>query len=263
MVASVGLPLHVPGGVAGCGRPLSDHPEGADLRADRRPRRRPYHVAARTPRRRAQLGLPLLLVAGRHLHPRGAAAVRLHGRGEGVAAVADPRRRRQGLPAAHHVRPRRRTPAARAGIAVAGGLRGLEARPDRKRGARSVPARRVRRGDRLPASGPALRARLRAERLADRTGAARPAGGGLGGAGRGHLGGARSEAPLHPLQGDGVGCLRPSREGRRAVRSRRAGRTMEAPSGRGARGGLRTGVRPGAKLVRAVSTGPGSSTPAC
>ena len=44
-------------------RPLADHAQGADLRADRRHRRGADHVAARAARRRAQLGLSLLLAA--------------------------------------------------------------------------------------------------------------------------------------------------------------------------------------------------------
>ena len=47
---------------------LAHHAEGADVRADRRDRRRADHVAARVDRRRAQLGLPLLLAARRDLH---------------------------------------------------------------------------------------------------------------------------------------------------------------------------------------------------
>ena len=49
-------------------RPLADHAEGADLRAHRRHRRRADHLAARAARRRAQLGLPLLLAARRDVH---------------------------------------------------------------------------------------------------------------------------------------------------------------------------------------------------
>ena len=49
------------------------HAEGPDLRADRRHRRRRDDLAARADRRPAQLGLPLLLAARRHLHAAGAA----------------------------------------------------------------------------------------------------------------------------------------------------------------------------------------------
>ena len=70
-------------GRARCGRytgewrdvvaPLADHAEGAHLRADRRDRRRADDVAARVDRRRAQLGLPLLLAARRDAHAARAA----------------------------------------------------------------------------------------------------------------------------------------------------------------------------------------------
>ena len=48
-------------GLARGGRPLADHAQGADLRADRRHRRGADDLAAGGARRRAQLGLPLLL----------------------------------------------------------------------------------------------------------------------------------------------------------------------------------------------------------
>ena len=54
--------------VARAGAALADHAEGAHLRADRRHRGRADHLAARAARRRAQLGLPLLLAAGRDAH---------------------------------------------------------------------------------------------------------------------------------------------------------------------------------------------------
>ncbi len=50
------------------------HPQGADLPAHRRDRRRRHHLAARADRRTPQLGLPLLLAARLHLHPAGAAS---------------------------------------------------------------------------------------------------------------------------------------------------------------------------------------------
>ena len=59
--------------VGGRRAPVADHAQGADLRPDRRHRRRGHHLAARAARRPAQLGLPLLLAARRHLHAAGAA----------------------------------------------------------------------------------------------------------------------------------------------------------------------------------------------
>ena len=48
--------------------PLAHRPQGADVRPDRRHRRRADDVAARVDRRRAQLGLPLLLAPRRDAH---------------------------------------------------------------------------------------------------------------------------------------------------------------------------------------------------
>ena len=47
---------------------FAGHAQGAHVRADRRDRGRADHVTARVARRGAQLGLPLLLAARRHLH---------------------------------------------------------------------------------------------------------------------------------------------------------------------------------------------------
>ncbi len=96
------------------GRPaLADHAQGADVRADRRHRRGRDDLAAGGARRRAQLGLPLLLAARRDVHPSGAGPDRLHRRGGRVAGVAAARDRRQPGPAADHVRRRRRAAASR------------------------------------------------------------------------------------------------------------------------------------------------------
>ena len=80
--------------------PVADGAQGAHLRADRRHRRRPDDLAARAHRRRAQLGLPLLLAARRGLHAVGAQHRRLHRRGAVVAQLAAARGgRRSGQPA--------------------------------------------------------------------------------------------------------------------------------------------------------------------
>ena len=83
-----------------------DHAEGADLRADRRDRRRADDLAARGDRRRAQLGLPLLLGARRDVHAPGAAARRLHRGGARLAGLAAARGRRPPGADADHVRRR-------------------------------------------------------------------------------------------------------------------------------------------------------------
>ena len=59
LVARVVGPLHVPGPWREAVDALADHAQGADLRADRRHRRRADDLAARAARRRAQLGLSL------------------------------------------------------------------------------------------------------------------------------------------------------------------------------------------------------------
>ena len=104
-------------------------------------------------RRLAQLGLPLLLAARRLVHAAGAARHRLRRGGEGLAGVAAARRgRRPGGPA-DHVRPRRLAPHPGVRAGLAGRLRGLQPGPDRQRGLRAAPARRVGRGARDAAPG--------------------------------------------------------------------------------------------------------------
>ena len=103
------------------GRPaVAAHPQGADLRADRRHRRGRDDLAAGGARRRAQLGLPVLLAARRRVHPAGAGQDRLHRGGRRVAGVAAARDRRQPGPAADPLRRGRRAarPGARAALAA-------------------------------------------------------------------------------------------------------------------------------------------------
>jgi hypothetical protein len=61
MVGALVRPLHVRGRVPRGGPDLADRAQGDDLGGDRRADRRAHHVSAGRPRRRAQLGLPLLL----------------------------------------------------------------------------------------------------------------------------------------------------------------------------------------------------------
>ena len=132
--------------------------QGTDLRADRRNPRRGDHLAARTARRPAQLGLPLLLAARRHLHPAGAAGHRLRRRGARVAGMAGARGRRRSAQTC------RSCTASTAGAgcpnraALAAGLRGLGTGAGRQRRGRPVPARRLGRGARRPAPGARIRA---------------------------------------------------------------------------------------------------------
>src|SRR5437773_186351 len=60
--------------VPGAERP---HPEGPDLRPDRRGRGRRHHVTSRDPRRRAQLGLPLHVDSRLGVHALGHAHARV------------------------------------------------------------------------------------------------------------------------------------------------------------------------------------------
>ena len=75
-----------------------DHAQGAHLRADGRHRRRADHLAARGDRRRAQLGLPLLLGARRDAHAPGADPRGLPRRGGRLARLAAARRGRLARP---------------------------------------------------------------------------------------------------------------------------------------------------------------------
>ena len=122
--------------------------EGAHLRADRRHRRRADDVAARAARRRAQLGLPLLLAARRDVH-----ALRADDR------AATPTRRARGATGccARSPATRRSCRSCTASPASGGspsceldwlpGYEGSRAGAHRQRRARAVPARRLRRGD--------------------------------------------------------------------------------------------------------------------
>ena len=83
---------------------LADHVEGSDLCADGGHRRRADHLAARATGRAAQLGLPLLLAARRYADAPGADEHGILRRGEGVARLAAPSRRRKPGGYPNHVR---------------------------------------------------------------------------------------------------------------------------------------------------------------
>ena len=90
-----------------CRPPLADYAEGHDFRSDRRTSRCPHDLAARMSRRRAQLGLSLLLAPRRHVHALFAARDRLHRGSGGLSRLAPPGRRRRSLRTADHVQHRR------------------------------------------------------------------------------------------------------------------------------------------------------------
>ena len=247
-------------------RPLADHPQGADLRADRRHRRRADHVAARAASAASATGTTA--TAGCATPTFTLYALIIGGYTDEAAAWRDWLLRAvAGDPPDLQIMygVARRAPADRVGAAVAARLRGLEAGAHRQRRRRAVPARRLRRGDGRAAPGAARgldaddASLLDVERtLLEFLETA------LAGARRRHLGGARPAAALHPFEGDGVGRVRP-----RASRPssdfgldgpvERWRQLRDADPRRGLRARLRRRpqhVRPALRLAR-------RSTPAC
>ncbi len=166
----------------------------------------PTTLIAGADRRAAELGLPLLLAAGRHVHPHGPPAVRV-----------PPTRRRPGESGCSGRWPARgRNCTSCTGSPVSGGCRRWNCPGCR---ASRAPARcglemgRYNQfqldvfGETLDCLHLARHYGLtrRGRRLADRKGIARPSGTGVDGAGRRDLGGPRPEAALHPFQVDGRG----------------------------------------------------------
>src|SRR5262245_54064793 len=96
----------------GSGETFTYYFEGFDLRADRRDRRR-HHLAARAPGWREELGLSLLLAAGRHFHAVSLYEPRILRGSEGVARLAAAGYCRQPAPNPDHVWRRRRAVVAR------------------------------------------------------------------------------------------------------------------------------------------------------
>jgi hypothetical protein len=80
---------------------------------------------------------------------------------------------------------------------------------------------------------------------------------------RGHLGRPRPAPPLHPLQGHGLGGLRPRRTGRGGVRARRSRRPLAPQAGRDPRRGLPRGFTTPTEAGSPSTTDRASSTPAC
>src|SRR5215213_7709473 len=105
--------------------------ESADLQPNWRYRRCPDDLAAGGDRRRAELGLSLLLDPRCHPDPLLAAELRLHRGGRGLAALAAALRRRAAGGDANHVWAGWRAPLAGAGAAMAERLRRQPARSHR------------------------------------------------------------------------------------------------------------------------------------
>src|SRR6188472_15784 len=225
--------------------------------------RRRDDVAARGARRRAELGLPLLLAARRNPHAPRAGPRGLRRRGPRVARLAAPRNRGATGRGADHVRDRRRAAADGGRAGVAPGLRALNARADRERGVPTAPARRLRRGAGRALPRPALGARAVEGRLGAHPQAAPVARGGLARARRGDLGGARAATALHALQGDGLGRVRPCGSHDRGGRARRASRSLACPSRGDPRRGLsRRPLRDARRVHAVVWAGPARRQPA-
>ena len=126
-------------------RPLADHPEGTDLRPNRRDGRGADDIVARAARRRAQLGLSVLLAARRDDDAAGADERRLLRRSGCMARLAPARGGGCAVAGADHVRHRRRATFAGAGAAGAARLRQFATRTRGQCRARPAAARRLRR----------------------------------------------------------------------------------------------------------------------
>ena len=153
VLADLARAVHLHRALARDAAPLGAHAQAADLRADRRHRRRADGRPARADRRRAQLGLPLHLGPRRLVLALRAARPGLHRGGGGVRplAAATASRERAGgergpLQIMYRVdgslRPDRGDPR------PLGGLPRLAPGADRQRRRRPAAARHLRRGDR-------------------------------------------------------------------------------------------------------------------
>src|SRR5271154_3942423 len=162
------------------GQALARRAEGADLRPDRRHRRGADDLAARADRRPAQLGLPLLLAARRHLYSAGIDECRLLRRGAVMAGLAVSRGRRQPRPDPDNVRARRRAKADRVGSALAAGLRSLIPGAHRQWRGKPDPARHLRRDFRRVLSHSSARPAAGRTRPCDRPSRPRASGRDLG-----------------------------------------------------------------------------------
>ena len=237
------------------------HAEGADLRADGRADRGADHVAARDPRWRAQLGLPLQLGPRCDVRLVGSLHPRLRLRGEQLLLLH--RRSVQGrLGAARDVRRGRREGPDRADARPSHRLRARPAGAHRQRRVRAESARRVGRAARQRLPAPAVgrvphRAIVGGTRAPGR-GSGRP----LARTRPGDLGDAGTAAAFHFVEDHVLGRVRPRRAARRGARqagARRAmGRRGRADQGRRAR---ERGRR--SRGADACATAATRSTPRC
>ncbi len=179
--------------------------EGPDVRADRLDGRRRHHVAPRDARRRAQLGLPVLLDARRDVHAVGAPRDRPRLGGRRLHAVRRRPWAQWGRRAPDHVRARRRARPPRAGAVPPQGLRGRLAGQDRKRRLQAAPERRVRRRARLGVPAHARRRPHPPATVARAPGPGPLCARRLAPARSGHLGGARRAQALRLVEAHVLG----------------------------------------------------------
>ena len=214
---------------------LADHAQGADLR--RRPAASRPPAPPRCPSSSAAAATGTTATAGSATRPsRSTPSCSRVCKDEArrLARMAAAGRRRQALAAADPLWGRRRAMDPGAGAAVARRLRGQPAGADRQRGARAAAARRLRRAVRRVPRRAQIRACQREDHAwARREGAARLPRARMAAARPGHLGGPRTAAALHPLQGDGLGGGRSRGQGGRALRARRPGRALARAAQRG------------------------------
>ena len=213
----------------------------------------PDDLAARVDRRRAQLGLPLLLAARRDVHDLLADERGLHRRSVRVPRLAAACGRRRSRAACRSCT----GPPASAASASTRST-GCRATRDRRRCGSATPRTAS------TSSTSTARCSTRCTRPAtwgidrgpERLGVAacdaRLPRVRVEGPRRGHLGGPRSAAGLHALQGDGLGGVRPGGEGGRGVRPRGPGRPVAGVPRRGPPRGARAGLRRRAQHVHAV-----------
>ena len=251
------------GRVSRRGPDLADRAQGDDLGDDGSGDRGADDLAAGGDRRRAQLGLPLLLAARLGACAGGAACRRLHRRGVGIPRFHAASRHRRPDDDPDHVRDRRR------------------AAPDRVRAAQSFPVTRgpepVRVGNAASEQfqldvygevagvmfvGAELLGRIEHALVAALAGHHRARRDDLARARRRDLGGARPAAALHVLEGHGLGRVRPRRPTRRALRAGGARRALEANPRRDPRRGLRAADTTPSAIRSPSTTDQASSTPA-
>ncbi len=224
------------------------HDQGTDVHAYGRDGRGADDVAARDAGRRAQLGLPLHLDPGHHVHPAGAALAEPGLGGRRVHAVRGRRRADRGRLAADHVRDRRTPRPDGDDAGRPQRLRGRQAGAHRQRGLRPAAERRLRRGARLDPAPHPPRQPPPAAPVADRAVAGRGRHPGLARARPGDLGGPRQAAALRVLEADVLGRPRPRRP---------AGRDPRRPGSRRRAGG------PPPRRSAPTSSSTGSTTAAC